>query len=189
MQGIQNKSVLDFNIGSVRDLLFLPLEYVSDLGSMSDGVYDVNAIVTTAEAWFRIEFVRETCKLVQEHANGVNGPFVKITLSFSVAKNMNHRWAQMMDMREREYLVVVIDTNNKGYIIGDVSINGEKRGARLFVKTDTGSKYTDRNDLDYYFYMEAFNYAFNASYTEPPTIHYDAPVITSDLPPLLIPTE
>lgn len=184
MQGIINKRASEYNIGAVRDLLFIPIEYVTSLGLMTDGAYDVNAIPTLTGEWYRVDFVRESCRMLQEHANGVNGPFVKQTVSFAIARNNDARWAQLKDMREREYMVLVIDNNNKGYLIGEISVNNEKRGARLFVKTDTGAKYTERNDLEYYFYMEAFDYACNATYTTPVTIHTDSPDESTPLPPV-----
>jgi hypothetical protein len=171
MRSIANKGQGDENIGGVRQILFMPLEFILSMAQLIDGMYDLDnfAYSDVDVKWFMVDYIKESARFTQEQASGPNGPYVKQKVEFKVAKDYAFRFADFAEMQEYEFAVVVVNTNGLALLIGAMAANGDKSGMRFFASTDSGMKYDDRNEIPCYFYKESSKRAAPAVFeTEPP---------------------
>lgn len=154
-QNITNKIHFDTNVGGIKNIYWIPIEMAENipLTGIVNAV-DIYPSEIRADQWKTAEFIRETAKLTEEGAIGPNGPYVKVKLTFKLAKHYDNRVPNFEQMRETEYCVVIEDTNGLIRVIGEINLRGEKKGATFHEENTTSDIYATRNEYSCYFYSE-----------------------------------
>ena len=175
MQSIPNRYSKDPNIGSIRTILFMPMNAISSgLPLMEIAPYnhqvDVNAISIDYDKWFMAEFIQSTSRWEYAESATANGILYKHSIQFNVAKDYDFRRIDFDDMEHREYAVMLLDNNDKGVIFGHENLKGDKMGMRLSKKKNTGEKLTELNFYQLSFEMESPIMPYNAFYVTGPIV-------------------
>lgn len=172
MDSLANKGGNDINIGGLREILFMPLEFITAMWQLANGLYDLDLFTykDVDVKWYVADFIKESARFTEQEAVGANGPYFKQKVEFSLARDYAFRTPLFNEMQEYEFAVVAVDSNGLPKLIGAMDANGDKSGMRFFTDSDTGIKFTDRNEIQCYFYKESSKRASPAYFETHPEI-------------------
>lgn len=157
MKNIPGLTPTEPNIGSVRDILFVPTTEVDFIKPMVDGLLEFDALQfeSSPAAVYKLEFTTDTGRYKYEKAKGDQGVYFKLKITGSIPKDYAFRKESFDDMDNRKFFVITRDNNNKPRLHGYIDLDGEKYGMTFSEDFDTGGKRSDFSGFDFQFYMES----------------------------------
>jgi len=174
MQNILKKK--GYNVGTVRDILFLPIENIADIPELVDNELDTSAIVLAGiEGWYYMYFVIDTGEFSEDETIKDGAIIYKQKLEADVAKENLNRWVNFEQMEYRQFMMIIRDNNNVSRFAGAINLQGEKSGMELKKKYSTNKTRPNRNGYTLTFTREttdraplAFNLQDLLLIVEPP---------------------
>ena len=157
MQNIPALSSPDTNLGSLRDILFVPVSGVDKIKAPVDGEmeYDALQFATESAVLFKLEFTRETSEYTYDEVKTANGSIFKTKIMCMVPKEYKFRSADFTEMQNQKFFVITRDNNAKSRLHGYINLVGEKYGMTFSVDFGSGKSTTNYNGYKAEFYIES----------------------------------
>lgn len=135
------------NIGSILDLLFLPVDEVLSLPMVENGSLDASLIILQPglTLWNVFNFTKKTCEYVQDWVDSENGPIYKQKFVCIVSKDDVNRLNEFYQFVERPCFVIGRDGNDNVRMCGHINIQDERYGMALKVETNVKAPWGSEN--------------------------------------------
>ncbi len=180
MNSIYSISRRENNIGGIRSVIFAPMKLVNNIPFLSSGFVNGDAIDVTPTPipgggessfnFFKCLFIAQSGRLSWKQREVSEGTSYDIMLEGKISKANLSRFAQWEEFKNTELLVIAVDNNNKGFMLGYIDHHGNKHGARLFVEHSTGIKPDELNLFDLNFKMTSASSALPVYFSIPVVI-------------------
>ena len=147
----------DFNTGSLRDILFVPVHQVDQIKTPLDGIlpYDALQFNGSPAVLFSLNFTEDTAESSFEHALGAPGSLFRCRISASVPKDYQFRPVDFSKLDNLRFFVITRDSNNRSRLHGYINAQGEKYGMRLSVDFSTSRQRAGYNGYKVEFFMDS----------------------------------
>lgn len=162
MENIPSLNPGDSNIGSLRDILFVPIDDVSFIKPPVDGELEFDSLqfesppgTFTPSVVFKLQFTEETSQMNYEEVKTANGPVFKTKIVASVPKDYKFRGVNFTEMQDQEFFVITRDNSSKSRLHGFINLNGEKVGMKFSADFDTAKTRVGYNGYKAEFYLES----------------------------------
>jgi hypothetical protein len=157
LQNIPTLNHSDQNVGSLRDILFIPVDKVDLILPPVSGALPAGCLQfeSAAAALFKLLFTEDTAEYNYEEVKSGNGTTVKVKIAAVVAKDYQFRPSQWMEMEDDKFFVITRDNNNRSRLHGYINKDGEKYGMSLSVDFGTGKQRANFNGYKVEFSLES----------------------------------
>ena len=157
MQNIPTLVQGDHNLGSLRDILFVPVSMVDEIKPPVDGELEFDALQFQTEAaiLFKLEFTADTAQYAYEEVKSGNGTSFKVKITASVPKDYLFRPGDFTEMQNQKFFVITRDNNAKSRLHGHINLQGEKYGMTFSADFDSGKARANFNGYKLEFSMES----------------------------------
>lgn len=157
MNNIPSLTPGDNNVGSLREILFVPVTEVDRIKAPVDGLleYDALQFNNAAAPVYLLRFTEETARYRYEQVKGPQGPLFRIKISCQVPKDYNFRGMQFEEMQNLKFFVITRDNNNRNRLHGYINAWGEKYGLTFSEDFDTGNTRSNYNGFSVAFEMDS----------------------------------
>jgi hypothetical protein len=162
MQNIPSLNPGDNNIGSLRDIIFVPISNVTFIKPPVDGELEFDALqfesapdVFDPAVLFKLQFTEDTAQMSYEEVKTANGTVFKTKIVATIPKDYKFRPDAFTEMQDQEFFVITRDNSVKSRLHGTINLNGEKVGMKFSADFDTAKPRTGYNGYKVEFYLES----------------------------------
>lgn len=135
MISISTLSPGDFNTGSLRDILYVPIDLVDQIKLPDSGILPADALQYHGgpAVLSSLKFTEDTAECSYEHSFSAPGSLFKCRITATVPKDYQFRPGEFSLLDNQRFFVITRDSNNRSRLHGHINAQGEKYGMRLFV--------------------------------------------------------
>ena len=147
----------DFNTGSLRDILFVPVNQVDQIKAPVDGILPFDALQFdgSAAVLYSLNFTEDTAECSFEQAQSAPGSLFRCRISASVPKDYQFRPLDFSSLDNLRFFVITRDSNNRSRLHGYINPQGEKYGMRLSVDFSTSRQRAGYNGYKVEFFLDS----------------------------------
>lgn len=147
----------DFNTGSLRDILYIPVDNVDLIKFPVNGILPLDALQFNGEtAVFNVlKFTEDTAEYAYEQAYNTSGSLFRCRITASVPKDYQWRPLEFSQLDNLRFFVITRDSNNRSRLHGYINPQGEKYGMRLSVDFATAKTRSGYNGYKVEFSLDA----------------------------------
>jgi hypothetical protein len=157
MRNIPALTIPDDNLGSIRDILFIPVDSVTSIKAPVSGELEFDCLQSGASpvTLFKLEFTDDTCELRYEEKKSANGPYFPTRISGLIPKDYAFRNPDFTEMQNHKFFVITRDNNGKSRLHGYIELDGSKQGMEFSADFSTKANRAGYNGFPFEFKMDS----------------------------------